>query len=139
MEFIVDQTPLLRVPRRVAGLSLLSMVVLASFALTGCAQKLTREDWLRNFLPAMTVKACQPGWYFRGCFDISDDECETTTASALRVCVAEVREEMPEYMTGSTGKEWGQKIGTCAGNSLDVVFHDRKLEKEMCKDPSAWR
>ncbi len=124
-------------PARFVGLSLLFMMALASFALTGCAQKMTPEDWLSKFQPAFTVKFCETGGYLGECFDVSAEECETKTMSAVRVCFAGAREEMSENMTGSGG-EWGGEIGTCAGDAFERVLRDRKFEKEICKDPSAW-
>ena len=116
-------------------LSLLTIIALASPALTGCAQKESQDEWLGRFLPAFTLRLCESG-YAQECLGFTTEECETTVASAVRVCFAELRGEMPDDMSGSRG--WGEKVGSCAGTSLDVGFYDRKVDSEKCNDPNAW-
>ena len=117
-------------------LPLLTIIALASPALTGCAQKMSQDEWLSRFLPAFTVRTCEAG-YAQECLGFSAEECETTVASATRICFAELRGEMPEDMSGSSGK-WGQEVGSCAGTSLDVGFQDRKVDSEKCNNPNGW-
>ena len=117
-------------------LSLLTIIALASPALTGCAQKMSQDEWLSKFQPAFTVRVCESG-YLQECFGFSTEKCETTVASATRVCFAELRGEMPDDMSGSGG-HWGQKVGSYADVAFDAGFHDRKVDSEKCNDPNAW-
>ena len=73
---------------------------------------------------ALPVAFCAPAQYFRQCFSVSAVECEETSASAVRVCLAKYDADIPALLVQpKDGTRAGQIVGECAGNAYEV---DRK-------------
>lgn len=98
-----------------------------------------RDVWVTQFETALPVALCKAGTYFRACFAITPVECEQTAASATRVCINKVRKQLPPRIRQpDEGRDWGTKIGSCAGTTFDVALSSRKIQSQKCNDPSVW-
>jgi hypothetical protein len=98
-----------------------------------------RDSWVAGVKSALPVAFCQDGSYFRSCFRITAEECESTAASATRVCLAGVQDQLPTALRQpADGAAWGQKVGSCAGGSFEAAKAAQKIDSQKCNDPSHW-
>ncbi len=98
-----------------------------------------RDTWTTMFESALPVALCKSGSYFTSCFTISQVECEQTAASATRVCLGKVRKQLPaKFHQPDEGRDWGSRIGSCAGIAYEAALAPKKIHNAKCDDPSAW-
>jgi hypothetical protein len=98
-----------------------------------------RDLWVSSFATALPVALCRDNFYFRACFTVTAEECERTAASATRVCLAKFKKQLPEkFHQPDEGREWGAKIGTCAGTAYETAIPSHRISNAKCNDPSQW-
>ncbi|HSQ62566.1 MAG TPA: hypothetical protein VLM85_05105 [Polyangiaceae bacterium] len=98
-----------------------------------------RDVWVAQFEVALPVALCKAGTYFRACFAVTPALCEQTAASATRVCLNKVKKQLPPKLRQpDEGREWGTKIGSCAGSAYEVALSTKKIQSQKCSDPSVW-
>ena len=89
---------------------------------------------------ALPVAFCAPAQYFRQCFSVSAVECEETSASAVRVCLAKYDADIPALLVQpKDGTRAGQIVGECAGNAYEVTLSKSRISNAKCNDLNNWR
>ncbi len=97
--------------------------------------KFTEE--FRTKLPAIF---CAEKSYFRKCFTVTPELCKSTTTKAPETCLAKMDKELPSSLQQSTEvKNWGEKLGSCAGEKFETDLEGSQLGTEECKDLSKWQ
>jgi hypothetical protein len=100
---------------------------------------IARDVWLDAFKNALPVALCKDRSYFRSCFSVTAAECEQVSASATRVCIGNVRKQLPPKLhQPDEGTAWGRRIGGCVGTSYESTLAQHKLQSPKCDDPTAW-
>ena len=98
-----------------------------------------KAAWIDSMKTGLPVLFCKDGSYFRSCFQVSQEECESTASSATRVCLSKFEGSIPlQLHQPADGSSWGQKVGECAGNAFETTRADQKTNSAKCNDPSAW-
>ena len=77
--------------------------------------------------------------YFVSCFNVSPDECEDVVAVAAEFCMRELGIDSTEEWTRSDARNWGERVGSCAGIAVETKLADRKRRDPRCDDMSAWQ
>jgi hypothetical protein len=117
----------------------LSLTLSAPASAQNAQNVVTKAAWIDAMKTALPVAFCQDNTYFRSCFTISQEECESTATSATRVCLSKVENAIPAMIhQPAEGSSWGEKVGSCAGNAFDATRAGQKLDTPKCNDPSAW-
>ncbi len=115
------------------------VVILLTPAMAG-AQEVSKAYWIEAMQTALPTALCKSQQYFRQCFDISAVECEETAASATRICIGKVKNEIPEMLQQpNDGMRWGAKIGQCAGESFELVLIKKWKNTERCNNIENWK
>jgi hypothetical protein len=117
-------------------------LVLASFCglAAGAETVITKAQWVEAMKTGLPVGFCKEGSYFRSCFRVSAEECEDTSLSATRVCLANLDDELPAvFHQPHDGQRWGQKVGGCAGSTYETAHKSKKIASEPCKDMTRWK
>ncbi len=119
----------------------LILAITVFFATTSVAQgPVTKEKWSEGMRTLLPVLLCEESSFFRECFDVTAEKCEEVALSTTRVCLEDIKEELPPiFESRAVGEEWGSKVGICAGTAYEVALLKKKLDKPKCYDPSAWR
>jgi hypothetical protein len=118
----------------------LALFVSSALAAPATADMVSKADWLEVMKTALPVAFCQDQGYFRTCFNLGAEECESTAQSATRVCLAQFEAKVPAMLNQpADGTAWGQKIGGCAGNTFEMTRAKQKVDSPKCNDPSAWQ
>jgi len=65
-------------------------------------------------------------------------ECEATALSATRVCIENLKANMPaELKQPEGGQQWGREIGMCVGKTYVVTLASKMIDSKKCNNPSA--
>jgi len=124
---------------RALVLALLIAAALGVRSLVSAKDTVTRAAWIDGMRTAIPDGFCKEGGYFRSCFAMTREECESIVSSATRVCLSNFDGEIPAALhQPADGQSWGQKVGECAGNAFEVTHAAQKVQSPKCNDPSAW-
>lgn len=115
-------------------------VIAMAFLMLGAAPStIAREAWISAIRTALPIAFCKPDQYFRQCFNVTQAECEQTALSATRVCLDDLKSQIPEVLKQpGDGAHWGAKVGQCAGSGYEVALSGKRVQSVKCDDPSAW-
>lgn len=102
------------------------------------AQEISKSDWLKYMTSAVPSAFCQEEQYFRQCFDIPGSTCIDTTRMAMKTCINLEKKNLPSSLDKVTGEQWGNIIGTCAGNEFEKIQINNKLKNQKCYNPANW-
>lgn len=104
------------------------------------AQVETVTKWMEGMKSVLPSLFCKDGSYFRECFQISAQECETEAIRVTRVCIESKRDELIKNFkpTEADGKKWGEKVGECAGAAFEISYKEKRKNNPKCDDPSQW-
>jgi len=102
------------------------------------AQEISKSDWLKYMNVAVPSAFCQEGQYFRQCFDIPGNICLSTARSAMKTCINIEEQNVPKSLNQVSGEQWGNIIGTCAGNEFEKIQINNKLKNQKCYNPANW-
>lgn len=111
------------------------------FATTSVAQDpVTKEKWSEGMRTLLPVLLCEESSFFRECFDVTAEKCEEVALSTTRVCLENIKEELPSiFESQAVGEKWRREVGVCAGTAYELALIKNKLDKPKCYDPSVWR
>ena len=76
--------------------------------------------------------------YFRSCFRLTREQCESAAAVAAKPCVREVAPKMPRNVRSGDESTWSLKVGLCAGGRFEAAHGSEKIDSPICDDPDAW-
>jgi hypothetical protein len=102
------------------------------------AQAVTKAEWMKGVQDMLPGVFCKSGMYFKECFKASQAECEKTAGAATKQCLAEVADKLPATFDEKSGREWGEKVGSCAGNAFEKALAGKKSSDKRCDDASNW-
>jgi hypothetical protein len=106
-------------------------------------QKKLRDDnpgskWIELMGALLPTKLCQHDSYFRECFKTTEDECEIKAVYAVRGCL-DTHSDMIKAdfsIAGQDGrligKDWGSKIGQCAGVAYRTSLLGKAVNNAKC-------
>ena len=104
------------------------------------AQEVPKDDWLKQMEMVAPQMFCDARQYFRQCFDVSAEECQSAVSSAMQVCVEKYKADVPEMLQQpQDGTRFGKLIGECAGTSYEVAMADKHTRDPICFDASRWQ
>jgi len=104
------------------------------------AQSMGQEYWAARVREVMPAALCQPGGYFRECFEQSAQACLGAANAAVDACLKQHDAQMPLAFRGpEESGRWGQVIAACAGNRFEAGVRALKKRTPRCNDPGAWR
>jgi len=112
----------------------LAFVVVMSVA----ACKASKQDWIKQFEPAVVTALCEPQQYFRKCFEIDDTGCRTAMGRHVHTCLLENDPSIPDQLDQADGRRWGGEIGACAGTAYEEELSAKRRHDARCDDPNAW-
>ncbi len=116
------------------------LFLLVLFSITVHSQEVKKEDWITGMKSALPAAFCNSEQYFRQCFDVTAVECEEAAASATRICLKEVEEQIPDVMIQpKDGTLWGTKVGQCAGLAYEASLSKKIISDPRCNDASQWQ
>ena len=88
----------------------------------GEAPKVSRENFLGLLGSQLPPLLCSENAPFMACYGGATDRCVEEAAKALPVCAAKV--ELPEWIEGAEGSDWGRKLGECIGVETQAGLSD---------------
>lgn len=101
--------------------------------------EVSKSAWLESMSTALPIVFCKPEQYFRQCFNISAQQCETTAASATRICLDKHAASIPDTLVQpKDGAHWGQVVGSCAGEAYEVSLKAHRSKDSRCNNPANW-
>ncbi|MDH4262163.1 MAG: hypothetical protein OEV78_03855 [Spirochaetia bacterium] len=104
------------------------------------AFEVSKKTWIEGMTSALPAAFCNSSQYFRQCFNITAIECEETALSATRICIKENEEKIPDVLVQpEDGRNWGTKIGSCAGKTFELSLIKKRINNDQCNDPSNWQ
>lgn len=120
---------------RVVPLVLVSIPLLMARAFTSTVPYKTWRVQMKNQL---VRHLCDPGYYFRSCFEVNGKDCAPAVENAYEKCFAGV---FHEKMIDPQNE--GQKIaytnGVCLGNLLEIKWKKIKNHsKDKCRSIEPW-
>ena len=96
------------------------------------------EAWLDMMKPATASILCGPKVRLGRCFDMNEAQCEQSALVVADKCSSLLRKDMPDTMTGGTGRKWGETLGMCSVKTFVVVNYGKLNESdEECRELSA--
>ncbi len=111
-----------------------ALLCLLAAAPAHAQQTVSRADWMETMKTALPTAFCADDTPFRTCFEVTQEQCEETVASAVRVCLKKLQSKIPARLKQpEDGTKWGQKVGECAGNSYTAVLAKKKLKTKECQ------
>lgn len=102
------------------------------------AQNISAEDWIKSVENGLPGYFCQEEQYFRQCFEISGSHCLETAREIVSNCIDKEKENFPDSFNKVTGEQWGNIIGTCAGNLFEMKHSAEKSKNPKCYNPAHW-
>jgi len=96
------------------------------------------NKWIEGMTALLPNLFCKEGSYFRECFKVNAQECETEATRATRACLQSKDAEIRANLKIDKGKTSGQKLGECAGDSYELSLKDKRIDNPKCNDPSKW-
>ena len=104
------------------------------------ANEISKDDWINGMSTALPAYLCKAEQYFRQCFNVTQTECEETTLSTTRICLAKNKEKIPNRLRQpEEGTHWGNIIGTCAGSAYAIALQNKRINNSKCNNPNNWK
>ncbi len=104
------------------------------------ANEISREQWMQTMSNALPAAFCRADQYFRACFRVTLQECETTALSTVRVCLENAKAKIPATLDQpKDGTHWGSIIGQCAGESYEIALKKKRIDSKKCNNPDNWK
>jgi hypothetical protein len=122
---------MLKLRGRIFGVLVLAFPVVAIAGIS-------KAQWIAQMQQQVPIAFCKPGMYFRECFRVTEAQCGDTASYATRQCLQNVESQLPPTLDADSGREWGTKVGTCAGTAYELAFASKKVSSAKCNDPTQW-
>ncbi len=116
------------------------LVWIAFVSLVGC-KGVGKQDWIDRFEPQVVDAFCKPEQAFRVCFSVDEAGCKAEAKKTVHACIDKLADQLPAELDSQSGREYGGRIGECAGNAYEADMRAAgKFKEEIakCHDPSAW-
>jgi hypothetical protein len=97
-----------------------------------------KAQWIVQMQKLLPTTFCQPGMYFRECFKVTEAQCNEVASTTTHQCLKDVEDKLPATLDASSGRDWGTKVGTCAGGQFETSQMTKKVASAKCSDPSNW-
>lgn len=111
------------------------LVFMALLSVASHAQEVTKDQWITGMKANLPTVFCKSNQYFRRCFDVTTIECEDVAASATRICLKEMKNQIPAILIQPKGGTlWGKKVGACAGAAYQAAFIKRRISNATCNN-----
>ena len=117
-------------------------VFLGALAIAASAQanEISKGQWIEGMKTALPTAFCSSAQYFRQCFDVTATQCEEVAASATRVCLSDIEQQLPNVLVQpQDGYYWGTKVGECAGTTYELTLISQRVNSDICNDVTAWQ
>ncbi len=89
---------------------------------------------------ALPAKFCNPGNYYRQCFDVTMQECKKTAIAVATTCLKNNKKDIPNTLKQpKDGTLWGSVIGVCASRAYEASFMQERIRNEKCDNPNNWQ
>ncbi len=119
---------------------MLAVITFISIHTSSYANEIVKEAWMNSMSTALPTLFCQADQYFRQCFQITQRECEEIALSSSRVCLKKYEKDIPSVLNQpKDGNHWGSIIGSCAGESFELVLQKKRISNEKCNNPENWK
>lgn len=113
---------------------------LVALPLLAFAQTAGKKEWMDYVAKGMPEAFCTPQAYFRQCFSVTAQECESAATTATRTCLDKHGGDIPGTLTmPRDGQHWGGVIGKCAGTSTEMAMLKKRISNAKCNDPRQWQ
>ena len=108
------------------------------FVTSSIAQDISAKDWIKSVESGLPGYFCQEEQYFRQCFEITGSQCLETARESVTNCINKEKKNFPVSFNKTTGEQWGNIIGTCAGNLFEMKHTAEKSKNPRCYNPANW-
>lgn len=100
----------------------------------------TRPYWKTYMLKALPPELCKDKSYFRECFTITAEICNTEATKATSTCIKEQEKGYPDpFNQPDDGRKYGRKLGECTGLKFEMALAGkRNTANKDCNDPTKW-
>ena len=104
------------------------------------AGSMSREDFIDRLSSSMKAKFCDANWYYRQCYNISAQTCQSVAASAVNTCVRQNGSKIPNVITQQNSKSIAGLLGSCAGKSFDSKLRNKQnKQNKKCQNANNWK
>lgn len=94
------------------------------------------SNWRINLNKNMSLVLCQPGTYWRNCYQVDDRECQELVNSITTACTTKMANFLPMTLTPTVAGLAGQQAGFCVGELFyKLSQHRLKSVPECQKQP----
>jgi hypothetical protein len=116
------------------------VTALAAIPLLAFAQTAGKKEWMAHVANGMPAAFCAPQAYFRQCFSVTAQECESAAATATRNCLDKHGADIPGTLAmPRDGQHWGGVVGKCAGTGTEMAMVKKRISNAKCNDPRQWQ
>jgi hypothetical protein len=95
-------------------------------------------SFLAMFAGTFPSRTCEPQQWFRGCFRVTEAQCEERMRKILAGCIDELGPSLPLVHDGSSGSDAGRILGTCAGSQYEISSTAERIHSAACDDIVGW-
>ncbi|VAW69574.1 hypothetical protein MNBD_GAMMA09-2529 [hydrothermal vent metagenome] len=107
--------------------------------LSGNAVDINKSDWVNNMSTALPSVFCSSRQYFRQCYDVTSQECQSTTISVTEICINNNIRNIPDVIIQPKDSTyWGTIIGQCAGKAYQLTLVSKRINSEKCNNSKNW-
>ena len=104
------------------------------------ANSMSKEDFINRLSSSMKAKFCDANWYYRQCYNISAQTCQSVAASAVNTCVRQNNSQIPNIINQQNNQKVAGILGSCAGRTFDSKLRNKQNRKnKKCQNPNNWK
>lgn len=97
----------------------------------------SQDYWVAYMAKVLPPELCKDGSYFRECFKITKEECDTEAKKATDTCLNDQKKDYPAtFQQPVDGKNYGRKLGECTGLKFELALATKRIQSDKCHDPS---
>jgi len=113
--------------------SVFLFVWILSFSV-GHAADLTQEQWIKFMTQNMPALFCKTDQYYRDCYEVTQEECESTAAFAVEACISSHIQELPDIFSYEESRKWGALIEKCVDEEYSQTLSGQKKDTPECQE-----
>ena len=90
------------------------------------ANSVSKADWADKMSEQMPSIMCQSNQYFRTCYNVSEQTCQSVASSAISTCLSQNDSKVPNILNEQNGRQWSSTIGQCAATKFDSQLKNKR-------------
>lgn len=106
------------------------------FLLAGAAEKPAEDPskaaWIIHMQTHLPSELCKETLYFRRCFEVTSEECLSTTETLLQACLNNTVVGLPATLTPEEGAKWGLLVSRCTHDLYEKWMSSKKRSTQDC-------